>query len=444
MKLFRRKIYSEIKNWKEKSNGKTALLINGARRIGKSTIAQEFAKNEYKSFIMIDFAEASDRTKALFDDISDLNFIFIQLQMIYQTQLHTRQSVIIFDEVQLLPKARQAIKYLVKDGRYDYIETGSLLSIKKNIKDIVIPSEETRINMYPMDYEEFRWALDDTVSITLLRQAFELKNPLGDAANRKMLRDFRLYMLIGGMPQAVETYLETNNFEQVDIVKRSILEIYENDFRRIDSTGRAKLIFDAIPSQLNHNASRFLVSPIIENERVDQILTVLADMQDSMTINLAYHADDPNVGLALNKNPNKFKLYLNDTGLFVTLAFKDKAFTGNAIYEKLWNDKLSTNLGYVYENVVAQMLVSSGYELFYHTFRKETSNHNYEVDFLLSKGNKISPIEVKSSSYKSHASLDEFCRKYANRINGKYLIYTKDFHKEEDLLYIPVFMTQFL
>lgn len=445
MKLFRRKIYSEIKKWKEKSNGKTALLINGARRIGKSTIAQEFAKNEYKSFIMIDFAEASDRTKALFDDISDLNFIFIQLQMIYQTQLHTRQSVIIFDEVQLLPKARQAIKYLVKDGRYDYIETGSLLSIKKNIKDIVIPSEETRINMYPMDYEEFRWALDDNITIPLLRDAFKNRHSLGDAVSRKLMRDFRLYMLVGGMPQAVNTYLDTNNLADVDAKKREIIDLYIDDFLKIDPSGKISKLFSAIPAQLSKNASRYQRTSVLgRHETQDTVDEFLRDMEDSLTVNFAHHADNPSVGLPAHTDYNQYKMYMGDTGLFITLAFWDKEVTENIIYQKLLSDKLSADLGYVYENVVAQMLVASGNKLFYHTWPSTTSNHNYEIDFILSRGAKLTPLEVKSSGYNTHISLDIFCKKFSEHVGSRCLLYTKDLRKDEDITLLPVFMTMFL
>ena len=443
-KAFKRKIYDTMLNWKNEQKGRTALLIKGARRVGKSTIAEEFAKNEYKSYILIDFSIASREVNDLFRHISDLNYFFMRLQVIYNVNLVERQSVIIFDEVQIQPLARQAIKHLVKDGRYDYIETGSLLSIRKNIQNIVIPSEETRINMYPLDYEEFRWALGDAVSIPLLKEAFEKKRPLGDDLNRRLMRDFRLYMLVGGMPQAVNEYVETNNLSMVDKVKRSIIELYEEDFRKIDPKGRASMLFDAIPAELNKNSSRYQVSSVVEGRRTSDIEELIADMQDSMTVNIAFHANDPNVGMSLNKDISRYKLFLSDTGLFVTLAFKDKSFTENVIYQKLLSDKLSTNLGYVYENVIAQILRANGNELFYYTFPSETSNHNYEVDFLLTKGNKIQPIEVKSSGYKTHASLDKFIDKYSDRVSDKYLLYTKDLHKDKDILCLPIYMSIFL
>lgn len=441
---FKRKIYEQMLKWKAERKGKTALLIKGARRVGKSTIAEEFARKEYKSYILIDFSNVPKRVNELLDDINDLNFFFLQLQLIFNVNLHERESVIVFDEIQLQPLARQAIKHLVKDGRYDYIETGSLLSIKKNVKNIVIPSEETRITLNPMDFEEFLWALGGTVTFPLLQEAFKSKKALGDVVNRKLLRDFRLYMLVGGMPQAVAEYISTNNLTMVDVVKREILDLYDDDFRKIDPTGRASRLFKAIPAELNKNASRYQVSSVVENGRSDTIAEVIADMEDSMTINLSYHANDPNVGFALHKDLNKFKMYLADTGLFISLAFKDKAFTENIIYNKLLSNKLSADLGYVYENIVAQMLKSIGDELFYYTFPTESGKHNYEIDFLISRKSKICPIEVKSSGYKTHASLDAFCNKFSSRIADKYLVYTKDFRKENDITYLPIYLMPFL
>ena len=430
--------------WKKESDGKTALLIKGARRVGKSTIAEEFAKKEYESYILIDFSIAPKEVHDLFKDISDLNYLFLRLQLIYHVDLVERKSVIIFDEVQREPFARQSIKHLVKDRRYDYIETGSLLSIKKNVENIVIPSEETRIEMMPMDYEEFRWALGDKTTIPQLKKAFDARISLGDDVNRRMMRDFRLYMLVGGMPQAVNEYIDTNNFSKVDRVKRSILELYEEDFRKIDPTGRASLLFEAIPSELAKNASRYQVSSVIENEKPDRVQGVVADMKDSLTMYLAYHANDPSAGMSLHEDIHRYKMFVCDTGLFTTLAFMDKDFTENVIYEKLLSDKLDTNLGYLYENMVAQMLYAKGNKLFYYTFPKENSNHNYEVDFLLAKKNKICPIEVKSSGYKTHASLDAFQDKYSSKIGERYLIYAKDLRKDGDLLCIPIYMTMFL
>ena len=442
--IFKRKIYNELQHWKRTDEGRTAVLIQGARRVGKSTIAEEFATNEYETHILVDFAACSTEIRDLFNDVSDLNRIFMRLQLEYGVELKERKSVIIFDEVQLAPKARQAIKYLVKDGRYDYIETGSLISIRKNVKDILIPSEEVKLHMFPMDYEEFRWALGDTTTIRLLQGCFHDKTSLGDATNRKLMRDFRLYMLVGGMPQAVVVYLETNNLEKVDSVKRSIITLYEDDFNKIDPTGNASKIFRQIPAQLTGNANRYLAWSATDGTRNSALAEILSEVRESMVVNMAYHANDPSVGMALHQDPNKYKMFAGDTGLFVTLAFWDSKFTDNTIYHKLLADKLSTDLGYVYENVVAQMLKASGHELYYYTFPTGSGKHNYEVDFLIADGDKVSPVEVKSSGYKAHTSLDTFCGKFSSRIRNKYLVYTKDMRKDGDVLYLPVYMTMFL
>ena len=442
-RIFKRKIYDRMLQWKQERDGKTALLIKGARRVGKSTIVEEFARQEYDSYMLIDFARASEEVKALFNDLMDLDYIFLRLQAIYNVILQERRSVIIFDEVQKCPLARQAIKQLVKDHRYDYIETGSLISIRKNTEGIIIPSEETRIEMFPMDYEEFRWALGDKATVPLLRQFFDKQLPLGQAF-RKSMRDFRLYMLVGGMPQAVNEYLDTNNLSKVDTVKREIIELYFDDFLKIDPSGRASQLFQAIPSELGKNASRYQVSSVLSDSERKNLSEVLNAMKDSMVVNFSYHSNDPNVGFALNSDKNLYKIFVGDTGLFVTLAFWDKDVTENIIYQKLLSDKLSANLGYVYENIVAQMLTATGNKLFYHTWPMQNSNHNYEVDFLLSRGSKIWPIEVKSSGYKTHASLDAFCRKFSERISNRYLIYTKDFKKDETTTLLPAFMTIFL
>ncbi len=441
--LFKRKIYDTMLKWKRDYKGETALLLQGARRIGKSTIVEEFAKNEYQSYILIDFSNASAETVALFNDVSDLNYIFLRLQLIYNVKLVERASVIVFDEVQKCPNARQAIKHFVKDHRYDYIETGSLISIGKNTINILIPSEETIVNMYPMDYEEFKWALDDTVTIPLLKELFDQQTPVGDV-HRKMMRDFRLYMLIGGMPQAVAKYLETNNLYEVDLVKRSIISLYEQDFRKLDENSKSETMFDAIPAQLSKDASRYQISSVLEGEKQNRVTHIVRNMADSMTVNVAYHSNDPNVGLALTKDIERYKIYTADTGIFITLAFKDKDFTDNVIYEKLLNDKLSANLGYLYENMVAQMLRASGKELFYHVFLKEDGKTYYEIDFLLSDQHKITPIEVKSSGYKSHVSLDKFSAKYSDRIRDKYVVYPKDLKKENGVVYLPIYMTMFI
>ena len=442
--VFARKIYREILEWKENRSDKYALLVKGARRVGKSTIVEEFAKKEFKSYIMIDFAHVSKDIKDLFEDTYDLDFFFLQLQQLSGTKLYEKESVIIFDEVQLLPKARQAIKYFVADGRYKYIETGSLLSIKKNTKDILIPSEEHKISMYPMDFEEFLWAIGDEVSIETIKVLLEKKRPAGNAIHRNLMRIFRLYMLIGGMPQAVETYLEKNNLQEVDEIKREIVDLYEEDFTKIDASGLAGDIYDAIPANLSSNASRYILSNAREGTRSERVLDLLPDILSSYTVNIAYHANNPAVGMALEKDVGRYKLFTSDVGLFVTLAFRDKNYVENIIYNKLLSDKMEANLGYVYENAVAQILVAKGNNLFYYTMGNNSSNHLYEIDFLISTGNKICPIEVKSGNYRCHKSLDQFCDKFRSRIGNKYLVHTKDYKWENGINYIPVYMLPFL
>ena len=445
MRIFKRKLYDKLLDWKTNRKGKTAVMIEGARRVGKSTLAKQFAENEYESYVLIDFSIASKDIIKLFDYINDLEYFFMQLQFRLGVSLIEHKSLIIFDEVQKCPKARQAIKHLVADGRYDYIETGSLISIHKNVKDIVIPSEEEKMILNPMDYEEFKWAQDDTVSYPQLKILFDKKIAIGDAVTRKLMRDFRIYMVVGGMPQAVSEYIDSHNLQEVDRVKRSIIQLYEDDFYKIDPSGRISSLFDAIPTQLNSNASRYQTASVIgDNAGTEKVLQLISELRESRTINMAYHANDPGVGMSLSMDVSKYKMYVADTGLFITLAFKDKDFTENIIYQKLMSDKLDANLGYVYENMVAQMLTAAGNRLFYYTFPTETGKHNYEIDFLLSRGNKICPIEVKSSGYKRHASLDAFCQKFSNRVLQRYLIYTKDLQKDEQTLFLPVYLTQFL
>lgn len=445
MRIFKRKLYERLLDWKNNRGGRTAVLIEGARRVGKSTLARQFAENEYESYVMIDFSIVKKDILELFDSIADLDYFFLQLQFRLGVSLKERKSLIIFDEVQMCLKARQAIKHLVADGRYDYIETGSLISIRKNVKDIVIPSEEEKMILHPLDYEEFKWALGDTTTIAQMRMIFEKRLSMGDAVTRKLMRDFRLYMAVGGMPQAVCEYLETNNLMDVDRVKRGIIQLYEDDFYRIDQSGRISMLFDAIPAQLSSNASRFQVASALgDNVDSEKTLQLISELRESKTINMAYHANDPAVGMPLSIDLKKYKMFVADTGLFITLAFKDKDFTENVIYQKLLSDKLDANLGYVYENVVAQMLTAAWNKLFYYTFPTSTGKHNYEIDFLLSRGNKVCPIEVKSSGYKRHASLDAFCEKFSSRVLQRYLVYTKDLHKDEQTLMLPIYLTQFL
>ena len=437
--VFERKIYGQLLQWKQENNGKSALLVEGARRIGKSTIVERFAKREYKSYILIDFNKASERVLHLFDDLMDLDYIFLFLQSIYHTTLYQRESLIIFDEVQKCPMARQAIKYLVQDGRYDYIETGSLISIKQNTQDITIPSEEDRIEMFPMDYEEFRWAMNDTATIPLLHKQLERGLSVGDDLNRQYMRDLRLYMLVGGMPQAVSEYLITKNLRSVDMVKRKILKLYFDDFRKIDKNGKIGRLYQAIPAMLSRGVGRFYPTAVIKGTGADKMEDLLIALEDSKTVNIAFHTTDPNVGLQLNEDRNRMKMYIGDTGLMVTLAFWDKNFTENVLYDKLLADRLPANMGYIYENLAAQMLRSSGNNLYFYTWAKD-ERHNYEVDFLLSRGAKICPIEVKSASYKSHVSLDAFCEKFSSRIDKRYVVCTKDLRHDGKTTILPIYM----
>ena len=442
-RVFKRKIYEKLLQWKELRKGATALLIEGARRVGKSTIVKQFAQSEYKSYILIDFNNTTQAIRDLFDDLTDMNMFFMLLQQQTHVKLYERDSLIIFDEVQKFPIARQAIKYLVADGRYDFIETGSLISIKKNTKDITIPSEETRISMFPMDYDEFRWALADEVTPDLLPQFYQKGTPLGPT-HRKAMRDFRLYMLVGGMPQAVNAYLDTNNLSDVDQVKRDIIKLYLDDFRKIDPTGRVEKLFLNIPAQLSNNVSRYMPYQAIGEVKGDKMLEFLNDLEDSKTVLMCYRCNDPNVGMSLTQDQERYKMFLADTGLFVTLAFWDKDVTENIIYSKLLNDKLQTNLGYIYENIVAQTIVATGQKLFYYTFPSEDGKRLYEVDFLLSKESKLWPLEVKSSGYKTHQSLDEFCSKYPSRVSKRFLITTKDYEQQQQTTILPVYMTSLL
>ncbi len=437
-RIFKRKIYKRLLTWKTERHGATAMLIEGARRVGKSTVVEEFARNEYDSHLIIDFNVASRRVMELFDDLMDLDMIFLQLQAIYGVSLVERRSVIVFDEVQRCPRARQAIKYLVADGRYDYIETGSLISIKKNTRDITIPSEEERVVMHPMDMEEFRWAVGDEVTMSLLRTFYEKKIPL-QAAHRAKMRELRLYMLVGGMPQAVNEYLDTNDLSRVDLVKRDIINLYLDDFRKIDESGRIADLFKNIPAQLSANACRYRPLQVLGSTDAMKLGELLRNLEDSRTVVFQYHSNDPNVGMSLTKDISRYKIFLADTGLFVTLAFWDKDFTENIIYQKLLSDKLSANMGYVYENLVAQMLTASGNQLFFYTWKRD-EKHNYEIDFLLSRGSKIEPIEVKSSGYSTHASLDAFCQVFHQRIDKSFLVYTKDLKVEGRLTYLPIYM----
>ena len=440
--MFKRKAYEELLKWKKEWDGKYACLLEGARRVGKTTIAEEFARNEYESYILIDFSNVSKELLDVFDDISKIDRFFLRLQMYTGVELIERKSVIIFDEIQLFPKARQAIKHLVKDGRYDYIETGSLISIKKNVKDILIPSEEHKIHVYPMDYEEFMWATGANPNV--LSMAYKSNIELGNAANRNAMKDFRVYMAVGGMPQAVERYIATNNFEAVDKVKREILELYYDDLKKIDDSGRITDMYKSVPSQLASKKKHYVITAATGKQKTRKDEERLFELIESGLVLPCYNVINPSVSLSQTKDSNCFKLYLSDIGLFTTMLFNDSQNGIADIYQKLLSDSLPADLGYLYENVVAQTIKASGRELYYHTWRKEGSTHSFEIDFLITSKNKIIPIEVKSSAVKNHKSIDAFEKKYSKYVGERYLLSQKDVGKEGTLKQRPIYMTLFL
>lgn len=441
--MFKRKALAELKEWKEKMAPRYAVLLEGARRVGKSTIAEEFAKQEYRSYIKIDFANARKNVLDVFDDIANPDLFFLRLQTVTNIKLFKRESVIIFDEIQLAPQVRQAIKYLVKDGRYDYIETGSLISIKKNVDKIVIPSEEHKIQIYPMDYEEFMSAIgNDTYSV--LRELYLLKKPVGNFLNRKLMRDFRIYMAVGGMPQAVEAYVNGKNFTEIDEVKREIIGLYKDDFMKIEKSGILGMMYDSIPAQLAADKRKYVVSIATEKKFVNKDYERLFNLMDSKTVLPCYNVSNPSIALAHTKDIDTFKLYLSDTGLFTTMIFNSADETDENIYSKLLSDSLPADLGYLYENAVAQMITAAGRPLYYHTWEKEGSTHYYEVDFILTKKTKLIPVEVKSSGIGKHKSISAFCDKYSQQIADRILLSQKDIGNKEMLHLYPVYMLPFI
>ena len=439
---FKRKVYNKLLEWKKNYSDKYAVLLEGARRVGKSTIAVNFARNEYKSYILLDFSKISVNILKCFDDIGNLNMFFLRLQAETGVTLYEHESLIIFDEVQLFPKARQAIKHLVFDGRYHYLETGSLISIKKNVKDILIPSEEMKIQVHPMDYEEFCEATGN--SFDLLRQVYRMGTGIGQSTNRKLMRDLRIYMAVGGMPQAVEAYLEGKNFSEIDRVKRQIISLYEEDFKKIDPSGRISSLYHSIPAQLAKDSRKYRITTAIGKRNNTKAEELLYELIDSKTVLPCYNSTDPRVSLANTKDFDSYKLYLSDTGLFVTLMFIDRPVTENDVYAKLLSDKLPANLGYLYENLIAQMIVASGRELYYYTWEKEGSTHYYEVDFLVSEGSKVNAFEIKSSGTGKHESILKFSKKYSMSVNKIYLLSQKDVGKEGMLLLKPFYLMPFL
>ena len=441
--MFRRKVIEELADWKNNYAPKYAALLEGARRVGKSTVAEEFAKLNYRSYIKVDFANITQELLDVFKDIANHKMFFLRLQTVTGVTLYPRESVIIFDEIQRQPLVRQAIKYLVADGTYDYIETGSLISIKKNVKDIVIPSEEHKIPVYPMDYEEFMWAIGND-TYPLLRDFYKMKSEVGNGTNRKLMRDFRIYMAVGGMPQAVEAYVDGKNFSEIDRIKREIIDLYIDDFKKIDSSGLIGKMYESIPSQLATNKKKYMISRATGKRKTKKDVERMADLLDSKTVIACYNTYNPSITLAQSRDDDTFKLYLSDIGLFTTLIFKASPKTDESIYSKLLGDKLSADLGYLYENAVAQMITSTGRAAYYHTWEKENSTHNYEVDFLLQDKTKLLPLEVKSSATKKHESIDAFRMKYSKYVSKAILLSQKDVGKDNDLNLMPIYMLPFI
>lgn len=453
MDTLRRKIYTELLKWKEEEAGRTALLIDGVRRVGKSYIVENFAKQEYKSYIIIDFNRVNQEVTELFENyLNDLDLFFMYLSNYYNVKLYERDTLIIFDEVQLFPRARAAIKYLVADGRYDYIETGSLMSIKKNVKDIVIPSEERHLRMYPLDFEEFLWALDNESLMDFIKVFFEKKKPLGAALHRKAMDYFRQYMIVGGMPQAVERYVETKDFERVDRVKRDILELYRADIVKHAQGYEMKVeqIFDDISAQLQKHDKKFKLSSLKKEARFRDYEDAIFWLSDAMIVNVCYNSTAPNIGLKLNMDRVTMKCYMADTGLLISHAFDENGIVSEEIYKKLLFDKLEVNKGMIMENIVAQMLVASGHKLyFYNNPSRDDASLRMEIDFLIAKSkitskHNISPIEVKSGGKYTLTSLKKCREKYTEQLDTLYVLHKNDLKVEEGIVYLPLYMTPLL
>lgn len=449
----KRKIYDKLKQWKDTENGESALLVQGARRVGKSYVVEEFAKKEYKSYILIDFNLADEQVKDIFiHDLSDMDTFFLKLSTYYNTKLYKRESLIILDEVQLFPRARSAIKYLVADGRYDYIETGSLISIRKNVENILIPSEEEPLNMYPMDFEEFLWAVGDETMYPLIRNCFEKKLPLGQALHRKAMDLFRQYMIVGGMPQAVQAFADSKDFDKVDKTKRRILKLYRDDIRKHAGNDAMKVeaIFDELPSQLKNQNRHFKLSSIEKGARFDDYRDAMFWLSDAMIVNNCYNATEPNVGLNLNRDRTLLKCYMADTGLLVSHSFDENGIVSEEVYKKLLLDKLEVNMGMIIENIVAQMLAAGGHKLFFYcNSSRDDKDSRMEIDFLLAKSkisnrHNISPIEVKSSKNYTLSSLNKFIQKYAAQTHIPYVLHASDLKHENGITYLPLYMTGLL
>lgn len=448
--IFKRKIYDKLLDWKKKSAGEKAILIEGARRIGKSTIAEEFGKNEYKSYLLIDFNDVSQVVLDAFEKyLSDLDTFFMILSTEYSVKLYPNESLIVFDEVQQYPKARQSIKKLVKDGRFDYIETGSLISIKENVKDITIPSEERQIKMYPMDFEEFCWALNEEGMSDYIRKCFDEKMPLEDDFHHKAMLLFKQYMLVGGMPMSVSKYLENNrSFADSDAEKRDILTLYRNDINKADAKYRSKVasIFEQIPAFLSQHEKRVRLSNIEKKSSFPMYQETFYWLSSSMISNECFNCNDPNVGLSLNEDRTYIKCYMGDTGLLVSHAFSENEITDGELYKQILHDNLSINEGMLFENVIAQCLTANGYPLFFYThYNEEKHRNDIEIDFIISNGSKmkpkIYPIEVKSGKRYTITSLERFIERFSERIGNGYVIHTKNLSVNNNIMYIPSYMT---
>ena len=442
--VIKRKLYSELLEWKNNRKGKTAILIKGARRTGKSYLCEQFAKNEYKSYVIIDFANISNEIRTLFEgDTSDIDKFLSELQILTHTTFYDRETVIIFDEVQMFPKARQLIKYLVANNKYDYIETGSLLSIRKNVKDIVIPSEEEDKYLCPLDFEEFLWALGDEVTYPYIKECFEKRKEIGEKIHKKIIRTFREYLIVGGMPQSVIEYVESKNFESVDRIKRNILKLYRDDISKFASGYEQKVlsVFDEIPGQLSKKEKTYNVSSLKKEARNRDYEDAFMWLSDAMIVNRCLNATDPNVGLKLSLDSRLQKIYMGDTGLLVTHTFYDSAFNDNEFYKKILFDRLNFNEGIIMENIVAEALRYSGHRLFFYTRYDE---ERIEIDFLIKRKNKISPVEVKSSKYGKHTSLSKFIDKFSDRIGEKFILYPKDVLIKDDVTHLPLYMAWLL
>lgn len=446
--ILKRKLYKRLLQWKSESNGATALMIDGARRVGKSFLCQQFAENEYQSHLIIDFGNIPQEIKDVFlNESSDLDLFFMKLSAYYDISLINRKSLIIFDEVQQFPIARQLIKYLVADGRYDYIETGSLIRLKKNVQDIILPSEEEHIEMFPLDFEEFLWAIGNNTAMPLIKKCYENRQPIGAALHRKIMNLFRQYVIVGGMPQSILAYLEEKDFSKADQVKRRILNLYRDDIAKFAAGYEDKVyaVFDGIPEQLSKKEKKYRLSSLSKNARFRNYQDSFIWLNEAMIVNTCFNATDPTIALALSSDPATQKCYMADTGLLISQTFMNQTYTENELYKALLFDKLDINEGMFMENIVAQMLRANGHKLYFYSRCDTVNRENHmEIDFLITQQKKVIPIEVKSGDYRSHASLDKFRRKFSSKIGDCIILYTKDLMIKDGILHLPLYMAMLL